>query len=99
MIKRILLILLIMLLSSCDKIEICKIEEDKTNNYNYDYAVIIGVDGAGNFYKDSKETDFEVKNAVCDYLSTNIPTVLFVQFDEADEAGHEYGYQSEKKFE
>ena len=52
MIKRILLILLIMLLSSCDKIEICKIEEDKTNNYIYDYAVIIGVDGAGNFYKD-----------------------------------------------
>ena len=199
MIKRILLILLIMLLSSCDKIEICKIEEDKTNNYIYDYAIIIGVDGAGNFYKDietpylneiirnhfltynaydntpsksaqgwgsllhgvkpdkhsltnshvkenkylldspypsifkvinahnpeanlasfvhwepinygiiedginvykdSKETDFEVKNAVCDYLSTNIPTVLFVQFDEADEAGHEYGYQSDKQYE
>ncbi|MBQ6495937.1 MAG: alkaline phosphatase family protein [Firmicutes bacterium] len=43
-----------------------------------------------------KETagDAELTEMVCGYLEQNDPTLLFVQFDSVDAAGHQYGYAS-----
>ena len=48
----------------------------------------IGVHKVGGI-SDSKLTD-----EIVAYLGTNAPTAMFVQFDEADGAGHSYGYGS-----
>lgn len=40
-------------------------------------------------------TDAEVARKVISYLGGNIPTLMFVQFDSCDSAGHNHGYGSE----
>lgn len=45
-------------------------------------------------YKASVGSDETLKNQICEYLENTVPTLLFVQFDEADAAGHSGGYGS-----
>lgn len=40
-------------------------------------------------------SDSKLTNEILAYLENNNPTALFVQFDEADGAGHSYGYGTE----
>ena len=47
-------------------------------------------DGLG-VHKDSA-TDAPMTEKICDYVKKNDPTLLFVQFDEVDHAGHSAGY-------
>ena len=47
-------------------------------------------DGLG-VHKDSA-TDAPLTEKICDYVKKNDPTLLFVQFDEVDHAGHTAGY-------
>ncbi|MDR2646680.1 MAG: alkaline phosphatase [Oscillospiraceae bacterium] len=42
--------------------------------------------------KGTADTDAAVCQLVLDYLEQQSPTLLFVQFDEADGAGHKFGY-------
>ena len=46
----------------------------------------IGVHKVGNM------GDAALTHEICTYLASNNPTAMFVQFDEADAAGHSYGY-------
>ncbi len=46
-------------------------------------------------YKDTG-TDSEVCEKVVDYISHNDPTLLFVQLDDVDSAGHDYGFGSQE---
>ncbi len=48
-----------------------------------------------NVYKDTAY-DAPLTDKICDYVLTHDPKMLFVQFDEVDGAGHEYGYGSEQ---
>ncbi|MDR1465145.1 MAG: alkaline phosphatase family protein [Oscillospiraceae bacterium] len=43
-------------------------------------------------YKDTADSDAAVCEKVLAYLANNDPTLLFVQFDEVDGAGHKFGY-------
>lgn len=45
--------------------------------------------------KGTAGNDSAVADLVCDYLEENAPTLLFVQFDECDYAGHSKGYGTE----
>ncbi|MBQ8717710.1 MAG: alkaline phosphatase family protein, partial [Clostridia bacterium] len=49
-------------------------------------------DGLG-VHKDSA-TDAPMTEKICDYVKKNDPTLLFVQFDEVDHAGHTAGYNT-----
>ncbi|MFB6454412.1 LamG-like jellyroll fold domain-containing protein [Chitinophaga sp. Hz27] len=49
--------------------------------------IVNGIDAEQN-----PTTDLAVKNAVVAELSTNNPDVLFMHFDDVDEAGHSYGF-------
>ena len=40
-------------------------------------------------------SDLEVSQKIVKYFTSNIPTLLFVQFDSGDSAGHSYGYGSD----
>ena len=40
-------------------------------------------------------SDLEVVRKIVNYFTSNTPTLLFVQFDSCDSAGHSYGYGSE----
>ena len=46
-------------------------------------------------HKDSA-TDAPMTDKICDYVKKNDPTLLFVQFDEVDHAGHTYGYETKQ---
>ena len=50
-------------------------------------------------YKHSAETDEELTASICDYVAEEIPHFLFIQYDEADEAGHDYGYETDIYYE
>ena len=45
--------------------------------------------------KGTAKGDDAVTDLVCDYLKDNVPTLLFVQFDDCDGAGHSVGYGTE----
>ena len=45
-------------------------------------------------YKDGG-SDREITDKICEYVKDHDPKLLFVQFDEVDEAGHSSGYGSE----
>ena len=49
-------------------------------------------DGLG-VHKDTA-TDAPMTEKICDYVKQNDPTLLFVQFDEVDHAGHTAGYNT-----
>ncbi len=53
---------------------------------------------AGEDLDDGEDVDAEVKNKVVEYVQTNDPKILFMQFDGVDHAGHSHGYGS-KEFE
>ena len=44
--------------------------------------------------KDTGSSDAEICEKALAYLNENDPTLLFVQFDEGDGAGHKFGYRS-----
>lgn len=46
-------------------------------------------------HKEGNMSDSDLTNAICSYLKNNSPKALFVQFDEADGAGHSSGYGGE----
>ncbi len=47
--------------------------------------------------KETRDTDEEVTDAICDYFNGGAkPTLFFVQLDSVDHAGHEYGCESEE---
>lgn len=48
-------------------------------------------DGLG-VYKSTADTDKLLTQKICEYLSRKAPTLLFVQFDDVDGAGHSAGY-------
>lgn len=50
-------------------------------------------------YKYSVESDEELTDSICDYVSETAPNFLFVQYDEADGAGHDYGYETDIYYE
>ena len=52
-----------------------------------------------NVHKEGNMPDQKLTQAICTYLEDNDPTVLFVQFDEADGAGHGSGYGSQTHLE
>ena len=41
-------------------------------------------------------TDADLTDKICAYVKTSAPTALFVQFDNVDAAGHNYGFGSEE---
>ena len=41
-------------------------------------------------------TDADLTNKICNYVETASPDVLFVQFDNVDAAGHNYGFGSDE---
>lgn len=45
-----------------------------------------------NVYKNTASTDKELTQKICSYLKKSAPTMLFVQFDDVDAAGHSAGY-------
>ncbi len=47
-------------------------------------------------YKESTPDDERVSRMAADYVKENQPTLLFVQFDQVDGAGHTYGYGTEE---
>ena len=49
--------------------------------------------------KGTAGSDDAVTDLVCDYLAKNVPTFLFVQFDNVDGAGHGNGYGTPKHLE
>lgn len=49
-------------------------------------------------YKEHSSNDDDLAEKIIYYLEEKDPKLLFVQFDSVDEAGHEYGYQSEEYF-
>jgi hypothetical protein len=55
-------------------------------------------DGIG-VYKLGGMGDAALTNQICKYLRENSPTALFVQFDEADGAGHSAGYGTNSQLE
>lgn len=61
-------------------------------SFTHWYPINIGIieDGLG-VHKDSA-TDAPLTEKICDYVKKNDPTLLFVQFDEVDHAGHSAGY-------
>ena len=62
-------------------------------NWNpINYGII--EDGIG-VHKVGGLSDANLTNSIVSYLNTNSPTLLFVQFDEADGAGHSTGYGGE----
>lgn len=50
-------------------------------------------------HKEGNMGDQKLTQAICTYLEENDPTALFVQFDEADGAGHGSGYGSQTHLE
>ena len=50
-------------------------------------------DGIG-VYKVGDMGDAALTEQICSYLQKNTPDAMFVQFDEADGAGHSYGYNT-----
>ncbi len=50
-------------------------------------------------YKVSGKADETIASEAAAYVSENAPKLLFIQFDEADGAGHGYGYGSETHLE
>lgn len=44
--------------------------------------------------KSTADTDEEVTTQILSYLDRNLPTLMFVQYDSVDEAGHSSGYGS-----
>ena len=49
--------------------------------------------------KETRDTDEEVADAICDYFNGGgAPTLFFVQFDSVDGAGHGHGCESEEYF-
>ena len=61
-------------------------------SFTHWYPINIGIieDGLG-VHKDTA-TDAPLTEKICDYVKKNDPTLLFVQFDEVDHAGHTAGY-------
>jgi len=51
-------------------------------------------DGIG-VRKESADSDRALSEKICTYLDSEIPDLLFVQFDEADAVGHSTGYGTE----
>ncbi len=47
-------------------------------------------------HKEGNMRDRELTQAICTYVESHDPTALFVQFDEADEAGHAFLYGTQK---
>ena len=64
----------------------------KLASFTHWYPINIGIieDGLG-VHKDTA-TDAPLTEKICDYVKKNDPTLLFVQFDEVDHAGHTAGY-------
>ena len=56
------------------------------------------VENGINVYKYGSVGDSAICNAVCNYVSTKAPKLVFVQFDEVDGAGHSSGYNTPAHF-
>ena len=61
-------------------------------NWNIINAGIIEDAEAINVHKDKGNEDSDVADKIVEYLDTNVPKLLFMQFDSVDEAGHSDGY-------
>ena len=56
----------------------------------------IGIIEEGIGVKKDTGNDAELTDKICEYLENNDPTLMFVQFDEVDSAGHSSGYGGER---
>ena len=56
----------------------------------------VGIIEEGLDVKKDTGRDAELTEKICEYLGQNEPTLLFIQFDEVDGAGHSNGYGSDK---
>lgn len=50
-----------------------------------------------NVVKGTGKTDADVAEQACEYLKTNDPALLFVQFNECDQVGHDKGFGSKEQ--
>ena len=64
-------------------------------SFSHWYPINVGIIEDGlNVHKETASSDASLTNAICTYLTTEVPKLMFVQFDEADQSGHANEYNT-----